>query len=127
MFSDIMLIFGQLILWSATDKHYLLFGRFFTGIGMGGNFVSSLTYLYESAPRKLRGSYLNFYFFFISFGLLLAYFVNQMITLNNWNVCISFGSIFPLVQIIVIGIWFDETPEYLYSLGEEMEAELNLK
>jgi MFS family permease len=76
MFSDLMLIFGQLILWSASDKHYLLFGRFFTGIGMGGNFVSSLTYLYESAPRKLRGSYLNFYFFMLSFGLMLAYFVN---------------------------------------------------
>jgi hypothetical protein len=50
-----------------------------------------------------------------------------MVTVLNWNLAISFVAIFPLLQLIVIGIWFEETPEYLYSLGEEVEAELNQK
>ena len=50
-----------------------------------------------------------------------------MATILNWNLFISFGSIFPLIQLIVIGFWYDETSEYLYSLGEEVEAELNLR
>jgi len=50
-----------------------------------------------------------------------------MITRLNWNIAISFGGIFSLVQLVLIGIWFEETPEFLYSLGEEVEAELNLK
>ena len=50
-----------------------------------------------------------------------------MITDLNWNNAISLGGIFPIIQIIVIGLYFEETPEYLYSLGEEVEAEINLK
>ena len=50
-----------------------------------------------------------------------------MITDLNWNNAISLGGIFPIIQIIVIGLYFEETPEYLYSLGEEVEAEVNLK
>ena len=50
-----------------------------------------------------------------------------MVTVLNWNFAISFVGIFPLLQLIVIGIWYYETPEYLYSLGEEVEAELNQK
>ena len=50
-----------------------------------------------------------------------------MITRLNWNIGISFGGIFSLVQLLIIGIWFEETPEFLYSLGEEVEAEVNLK
>jgi hypothetical protein len=45
----------------------------------------------------------------------------------NFNNAITFAAIFPLVQLIVIGIWFEESPEYLYSLGEETETELILK
>jgi hypothetical protein len=50
-----------------------------------------------------------------------------MITDLNWNNAISLGGIFPIIQVIVIGLYFEETPEYLYSLGEEVEAEVNLK
>jgi hypothetical protein len=50
-----------------------------------------------------------------------------MITDLNWNNAISLGGIFPIIQIILIGLYFEETPEYLYSLGEEVEAEVNLK
>jgi MFS family permease len=50
LFSDLVLIFGHLILWSTLDLRYLLFGRFFTGIGLGGNYVSAITYMYESGP-----------------------------------------------------------------------------
>lgn len=58
---------------------------------------------------------------------MIAFFANQMITISNWNLIISIGGSFALLQLIVIGIWFDETPEYLYSLGEEAEAELILR
>ncbi len=86
---------------------------------MGGNYVSSITYLYESAPIKMRGSYLNFYHFMLSTGFMIAFFANQMITISNWNLVLSIGVIFAILQVIVIGMWFDETPEYLFSLGEE--------
>jgi MFS family permease len=85
------------MIWSGREKHYLLFGRFLTGIGVGGNYMNSLTYLYENAPRKLRSSYLNFYHFMLSTGIMIAYFANQFIKISNWNLIISLGVIFSIL------------------------------
>jgi hypothetical protein len=63
----------------------------------------------------------------ISLGLTTAYLASELLTLGNWNLILSLGGIAALLQFIVIGQWYDETPEYLYSLGEEVQAELNMR
>jgi MFS transporter, SP family, arabinose:H+ symporter len=66
--------------WSA-----LVAFRFLGGLGIGGSSVLGPMYIAEIAPARLRGRLVGVFQFNVVFGILLAYFSNFLIALENFG------------------------------------------
>src|SRR3990167_405516 len=79
LFFAALLILGGVILLFARNMGELVIGRILAGISIGGFSVVIPLYLAEISPSKRRGTYVSFYQFSITVGVLFAYFVNWML------------------------------------------------
>lgn len=69
----------------AWNWYVLVAFRFMGGLGIGGSSVLSPMYIAEISPPKLRGRLVGFFQFNIVFGILVAYFSNYLITLQQFG------------------------------------------
>jgi len=70
----------------AWDWHALVFFRFLGGLGIGGSSVLGPMYIAEIAPAGWRGRLVGFFQFNVVSGILLAYFSNYVVGLQQIGV-----------------------------------------
>ncbi|KAJ7447249.1 general substrate transporter [Mycena latifolia] len=103
----------------------LTIGRFVAGLGVGA--LSAIVPLYngETAPKKLRGTFLVLYQLQIIIGLFLSYVLDLAThTINNsasWRVPVGLQLVWGLA--LLSGIFFlPESPRHLLGTGKTEEA-----
>lgn len=69
----------------AWNWHVLVFFRFLGGLGIGGSSVLGPMYIAEIAPASWRGRLVGFFQFNVVAGILLAYFSNYLVGLQQFG------------------------------------------
>lgn len=104
----------------------IVLGRILIGLGVGQFTVTSLLYIGEVAPTKLRGPALMMFQFLQSISQLVASGINQGMETNSTSLSykIPMGGLIVLPLMMFVGLPFiAETPTWLMSKGRREDAE----
>jgi len=116
-------IVGSAIQATAWGDTQLLIGRFVAGMSIG--LLSSVIVLYQSevAPASMRGALSTLYQLGITFGILLAAFIDQLIVDKNegWRAVMGIICL-PAVFLIVGMIFLPRSPRWLVQRGNRKAA-----
>ncbi len=125
--SSVVFIVGVGCILMAHSFITMLFARLLLGIGVGIVAVAVPLYVTELVPAKDRGKYVTFFQLFLTFGIVLAYFVDLAFTPSgNWRG--MFAVVLIPACILLIGMFFlPETPRWLIAQGDERRARKVLK
>jgi len=118
----IIFIIGILLILVSYDFLTLLGARLLLGIGVGVVAVAVPLYLTEVVPAHIRGRGITIFQLFLTFGIVLAYFVDLLFTASgNWRG--MFAVILIPVGALFLGMLFlPETPRWLLSKKKEAAA-----
>lgn len=101
----------------STSFPMLLFFRFLTGVGLGGELPAASTLISEFTPTKIRGRYVVLLESFWAWGWIAAALVAYLcIPLYGWRVAFWIGAI-PALGAAVLRIKIPESPRYLELAG----------
>jgi MFS transporter, SP family, arabinose:H+ symporter len=100
--------------------------RFIGGLGIGGSSVLGPMYIAEISPAKLRGRLVGLFQFNVVFGILLAYFSNyvialQQLGLSEWRWDLGVTAI-PAALFLVMLFTIPRSPRWLVKKGRIDEA-----
>lgn len=100
----------------------MLVARLLLGIGVGVISVAVPLYIAELVPAKNRGKYVTFFQLFLTFGIVLAYFVDLAFTpTGNWRAMFAVVLI-PAVILLLSMFFLPETPRWLIANDYEKAA-----
>ena len=111
----IIFVAGIVAILFANDFATLLSARLLLGIGVGVVAVAVPLYLTEIVPASIRGRGITIFQLFLTFGIVLAYFIDELFTASgNWRG--MFAVILIPVTILLIGmLLLPETPRWLLA------------
>jgi len=123
MVGAMVFILGSLIQGTAMGQTQLLVGRFVAGMSIG--LLSAVIVLYQSelAPANLRGALSTLYQMGITFGILLAAYLDQLIVDKNegWRMVMAIICI-PAVGLLLGMAFLPRSPRWLVQKGRRKEA-----
>lgn len=121
-FSSIIFIFGISFILLAKTFLLLFAARLLLGIGVGIISVAVPLYVAEIVPSRDRGKYVTFFQLLLTFGIVLAYFVDLIFTPSgNWRA--MFAVLLVPSIILLLGVFFlPETPRWLLANHQEDKA-----
>ncbi|XP_062987409.1 solute carrier family 2, facilitated glucose transporter member 5-like [Elgaria multicarinata webbii] len=94
---------------------FIMFTRLYTGICIGILAGAVPIYLGEISPRRLRGSIVMIFHFFLSIGVLLAQILalrEILGTKKGWGIIMGVIAVVPAIQIFLVP-FYPESPRYL--------------
>lgn len=116
--SSIIFILGVLCILLAHSFIALLVARLLLGIGVGIVSVAVPLYVTELVLKEDRGKYVTFFQLFLTFGIVLAYFVDLAFTPSgSWRAMFAMVLI-PAIILLVGVIRLPESPRWLIAKGE---------
>lgn len=120
--SSIIFIAGVSFILVANSFLTLLLARLLLGVGVGVVAVSVPLYVAEIVPSKDRGKFVTFFQLLLTFGIVLAYFVDLLFTSSgNWRA--MFAVLFiPSVTLLIAIIFLPESPRWLMANNKEEKA-----
>lgn len=120
--ASLLFISGIFCIISAKNFYMLLLARVLLGLGVGVVSVAVPLYVAELVPAHLRGRYVTFFQLFLTFGVVLAYFVDLAFTpTGNWHA--MFEVVLIPAGILLIGsIILPESPRWLIAHHRHDEA-----
>jgi sugar porter (SP) family MFS transporter len=121
-----LFVAGALLEAAAPDALVLTIGRVVTGLGVGFASVVAPLYAAEVAPKAIRGAFVSTYQLAITFGILLAYLADDLLTPSEaWR--LMFGlAVIPGV-LMAIGFWLvPESVRWLLKMGRRDDARASL-
>lgn len=100
----------------------ILLARLLLGVGVGVIAVAVPLYVAEIVPSKDRGKYVTFFQLLLTFGIVLAYFVDLFFTSSgNWRA--MFAVLLIPSLILFLGIYFlPESPRWLIANNQTNKA-----
>ncbi len=115
--SAIVFLIGVLQILIANSFLLIFLARLFLGIGVGMVAVAVPLYVAEIVPSKDRGKYMTFFQLLLTFGIVLAYFVDLIFTPSgNWRA--MFAVLLIPVSILLLGVLkLPESPRWLIAQG----------
>jgi len=123
MIGSVIFVIGsvvQALAWSTTQ---LLIGRFVAGMSIG--LLSSVIVLYQSevAPASMRGALSTLYQLGITFGILVAAYIDQVLVDRNegWRIVMGIICV-PALGLLVGMIFLPRSPRWLVQIGKREEA-----
>jgi len=118
----VIFVIGILLILVSYDFITLLAARLLLGIGVGVIAVAVPLYLTEVVPAHLRGRGVTIFQLFLTFGIVLAYFIDLLFTASgNWRG--MFAVILIPVAVLFLGmLLLPETPRWLLSKKKDQEA-----
>ncbi|XP_038888619.1 polyol transporter 5-like [Benincasa hispida] len=116
---------GAVLMGLATNYAFLMFGRFFAGVGTGFAGLIAPVYTAEISPAASRGCFTSFPEIFINVGILLGYVSNfafsKLPTHLGWRFMLGVGVI-PSALLVIIVLIMPESPRWLVMKGRISEA-----
>lgn len=116
--------------WGIGGSIVLVLGKFIQGFSAGGEFGTSVSFVTEHAPKKMRGYFASFQVVGIGLATGMAGVVTMLVNLNftpaeivdwAWRIPFILGLI-----IVPFGYWIrrdlDETPEFLKNAAKSKES-----
>jgi SP family galactose:H+ symporter-like MFS transporter len=120
--SSLVFIIGVGCILLAHSFQTMLLARILLGMGVGIVAVAVPLYVAEIVPAKDRGKYVTFFQLFLTFGIVLAYFVDLAFTPSgNWRAMFAVVLI-PAVILFIAMFFLPETPRWLMANNREREA-----
>jgi SP family galactose:H+ symporter-like MFS transporter len=125
--SAFIFVIGIVLILLAHSFLMLLLARLLLGTAVGMVAVAVPLYVAEIVPGKDRGKYMTFFQLLLTFGIVLAYFVDLIFTpTGNWRG--MFAVLFIPAFILLIGILkLPETPRWLIANNKPEKARLILQ
>merc|ERR1719499_2723259 len=123
MVGSIVFIVGSVVQAAAWTSSQLLVGRFVAGMSIG--LLSAVIVLYQSelAPPSLRGALSTLYQLGITFGILLAAFIDQLLVDREEGWRAVMGIICAPALVLFVGMmFFPRSPRWLVQQGRRREA-----
>ncbi|CAO1621661.1 unnamed protein product [Parajaminaea phylloscopi] len=128
VFCDVLFIVGAVVQAAISTKWPFVIGRFLMGIGVGAASMICPVFISEVSPVNVRGKLVTLNVVAITGGQVLATAIGagfQHVS-SGWRWIIALGAIPPLVQGIVIELFFPESPRHLQKVGQTEKAALVL-
>jgi len=115
LLSSIIFILGVVSILLANSFIILLLARLLLGVGVGVVAVAVPLYVSEIVPSKDRGKYVTFFQLLLTFGIVLAYFMDLLFTPSgNWRAMFAILLIPSLILFFGMFI-LPETPRWLIA------------
>ncbi len=120
--SSLIFILGVCFILLANSFTMMLCARLLLGVGVGVVSVAVPLYVAEMVPAKDRGKYMTFFQLLLTFGIVMAYFVDLIFTPSgNWRA--MFAVVLIPAFILFFGMLFlPETPRWLIAHRQEQRA-----
>lgn len=120
--SSVIFILGITFILVAQSFFILFLARILLGIGVGVVAVGVPLYVAEIVPSQHRGKYVAFFQLLLTFGILLAYFVDLIFTPSgNWRAMFAILLI-PAIILMLGAIILPESPRWLIIMNREDHA-----
>lgn len=120
-----LFVAGAIIEGVAPSTEILVVGRLVVGFAVGIASVAAPLYAAEMAPAHLRGRFISGYQLGITFGIFLAYLVDEMMDSADWRLMLGVSSLVGVALIVAI-LPLPDTPRWYLKVGRREEAEAAL-
>jgi MFS transporter, SP family, galactose:H+ symporter len=122
MAASLIFILGVVLVLFAHSFTTIFCARLFLGLGVGVVAVAVPLYVAEIVPANDRGKYMTFFQLLLTFGIVMAYFIDLIFTPSgNWRA--MFAVVMVPALILLAGMLFlPETPRWLVANGQEQRA-----
>jgi sugar porter (SP) family MFS transporter len=100
----------------------LVGGRLVVGFGVGVASVAAPLYAAEMAPTRLRGRFVSTYQFGITFGIFVAYLVDELLQSDSgWRWMLGLSAV-PGVLLVLLVLPLSDTPRWYLKAGRRDDA-----
>jgi len=126
LFAGVLFIAGALIEAFAPGSAVLVVGRLTVGFAVGVASVAAPLYAAEMAPTRLRGTFVSTYQFGITFGIFVAYLVDEWLQSGSaWRLMLGLSAVAGVLLIVLL-LPLRDTPRWYLRAGRPAEAEAEL-
>ncbi len=120
--SGLIFVMGIVFILFAKSFAAIFAARFLLGIGVGVVAVAVPLYVSEIVPGEDRGKYVTFFQLLLTFGIVLAYFVDLLFTASgNWR-GMFLVLLAPSIILLLGSFLLPETPRWLIGNNKEDKA-----
>lgn len=116
-----LFIAGAIVEAVAPGSAALVVGRLIVGFAVGIASVAAPLYAAEMAPSKLRGTFVSTYQLGITFGIFVAYMVDELLDAGDWRVMLGASAIVGVILILLI-LPLPDTPRWYMKAGRRDDA-----
>jgi len=95
--------------------------RLVVGLGVGVASVAAPLYAAEMAPAGIRGRFISTYQFGITFGIFVAYLVDEFLRSDQWRAMLGL-SIVAGITLIFLLLPLSDTPRWYLKMGRREDA-----
>lgn len=121
-----LFVVGAIVEGVAPNTEVLVVGRLVVGFAVGIASVAAPLYAAEMAPAHLRGRFVSGYQLGITFGIFLAYLVDELMDSADWRWMLGVSSLVGVALIVAI-LPLPDTPRWYLKAGRREDAEAALK
>ncbi|MFT4049275.1 MAG: sugar porter family MFS transporter [Solirubrobacterales bacterium] len=119
--AGVLFIGGAIVEAVAPGSAVLVVGRLIVGFAVGIASVAAPLYAAEMAPARLRGTFVSSYQLGITFGIFVAYLVDELLDAADWRVMLGASAIVGVVLIVLI-LPLPDTPRWYIKAGRVDDA-----
>ena len=112
---------GAVIEGVAPGTEILIVGRLIVGFAVGVASVAAPLYAAEMAPSRLRGRFVSGYQLGITFGIFLAYLVDELMDSSDWRWMLGVSGLVGIALIVAV-LPLPDTPRWYLKVGRRDEA-----
>jgi len=124
--AGVLFIAGALVEAFAPGSAVLVVGRLTVGVAVGVASVAAPLYAAEMAPTRLRGTFVSTYQFGITFGIFVAYLVDEWLQSGSgWRLMLGLSAVAGVLLIVLL-LPLRDTPRWYLRAGRPAEAEAEL-
>lgn len=117
-----LFVVGAIVEGVAPSTEILVVGRLVVGFAVGIASVAAPLYAAEMAPAHLRGRFVSGYQLGITFGIFLAYLVDELMDSADWRWMLGVSSLVGVALIVAI-LPLPDTPRWYLKVGRREDAQ----
>ncbi|MBJ7354074.1 MAG: sugar porter family MFS transporter [Thermoleophilaceae bacterium] len=121
LFAGSLFSIGALIEALAPGTEVLVVGRLVVGFAVGVASVAAPLYAAEMAPSRLRGMFVSGYQLGITFGIFLAYLVDELMSASDWRLMLGVSAVVGVALVILV-LPLPDSPRWYLKVGRRNDA-----
>ncbi len=95
--------------------------RLVVGLAVGVASVAAPLYAAEMAPAAIRGRFISTYQFGITFGIFVAYLIDEFLDDDQWRLMVGLSAVAGIVLILLL-LPLTDTPRWYLKMGRREDA-----